>query len=248
MLQPVIISDTVAIADGSQALNVIAQNTALIPLQRAPFTGKGKLVASCTGNATTSNKFTIQFQHGDRKVVASSNPRSDANGLIQEPNDVIADDWYVEEGEVLLLLASNAEGASKNLTYRIELQPLVGSGELPPDTLVQQQGYIAVAANATDQQLLANTDWERPPADAIGSLYMTSSTATGSPNRQLYVDMQRIAPPSAIVPQNRIPQIPFDLSIAGFFCPRNKLIQIPASWGATGGGVFWKLLLKRLTR
>jgi len=241
-MQPSIISDSISIADGSNSLNVIAQNASLISLQRAPFTAKGKLVAS-----RSADGLTIAFQHGDRKVVAVSDIRTDTNKLIQEPNDVIADDFYVEEGEVLLLLANNNSGGALVLTYRLELQPLVGSGELPPDTLVQQQA-IAVAASSVDLQALAGTDFERPPADCIGSLYMTASTATGGPSRQLYVDMARIAPPSAVVPQNRIPTIPFDLSVAGFECPRNKLIQIPLSWGATGGTVNYKLLLKRLSR
>lgn len=242
-MQPVVISDGIAIANGSVNLNVIAQNDSLLPLQRAPFTGRGKLVAT-----RSADGLKIAFQHGDRKVVAVSDITTVSGSTLEEPTHVVADNFYVEEGEVLLLLADNASGGSINLVYRLELIPLVGSGPLPPDTLVQLLGPISVSASTTDQQILQGTDFERPPKDAIGSIYMTSSTDTGTPTRQVYVDMQRIAPQSHITPSNRVPTVPFDISVGAFECPKNKLIQIPVSWGATGGSVFLRLQLQNLSR
>jgi len=243
-MQPQIIEDNITIAANSTNDNVIVSNSSLKSLQRVPFPCKGTLV--CVQGATG---LIFSLDYGSKNVVADSNARVGTD--LQEPLDVVNDEWYAEPGDMLILRVTNTTGAGIALRYRIRCEPLIANEgdayELPPDTRVQQRGPVAIAANAVDVQLLSGLKYERPPVPSILRLLMTAS-AVGL-NRQVYVDTDRIAPPSALVPNNRVPQDPFDTSVNNIEVPNDKEIQVPVS-NSTAGilNVFWKEKLQEIIR
>lgn len=236
-MNPVFIEDNFPLPANSNIANVIAENDSLRRYLRAPFRAKGKLVAVATGIIM------VNFDYGSKNVVANSNLR--VANTMQEPDDVLNEDFYVNEGDQLVLNAINETAGALNILYRLVLDPW--EGEFPPDSRTMQQGPIAVPDGAADQQLLDGTRYERPPVHCFLSTFMTSS-ATGL-LRQLYVDTDSIAPPSDVNPSNRIPLDPFDVSITEVQVPEDKLISLSVSNNSGGAlNVFWKTVLKELFR
>lgn len=229
MAQPVIIEDSISIAANSVNNNVIVSNASLRKYLRAPFRARGKLLA-----VQSAAGLTIDLDAGSKNFVASSNPR--VVSAFENPNDIINEQWHVEEGDQLVLRASNNTGGALTLRYRIELHPVDERG---PDCRVIQQGPTSIADNTTDSQLLDGLRYERPPMDALLDIFMSASAA--GLTRTLDIDTDNIAPPSAVNATNRIPQDPFDMTITGVETPQDKLTSLAVT-NRSGGAlnVFWK--------
>lgn len=243
-MQPVVIQDTIAIALGSTNFNVIVSNESLRPLQRLPFPAKLTLamVASAEG-------LQVSFDCGSDNLVSDSNGRV-STSTPELPLDIVNDDAYGDEGDLLVLKAVNPTAGNISLRYMIIAEPLAAPGEvvqLPPNTRVMQQGPIEITDGSVDVQLLDGLRYERARVDSIMTVLMTQSAA--GLTREIYIDSERIAPPSTISLANRIPQDPFDLTVGGIECPADKLIQLTVS-NQSGGNldVFWKQKLKELVR
>jgi hypothetical protein len=164
---------------------------------------------------------------------------------MQEGFDTINDTWYPEAGDQLVLRVTNSTGGALTLRYRIILYPNQ-SGERPPDKRVTGS-TVSIGAGAVDTQILDGNRYERPPVPSMLKVFMTAS-ASGL-LRRVEVDTSTIAPPSSIVPANRTPQDPNDLSVQGIEVPNDKQILIPVS-NPTGGALtlFWRIELQEQYR
>lgn len=241
-MQPVIIQDTVAIGAGLTNQNLIASNPALKGLQRLPFAAKLTLamVQSAPG-------LIVEFNCGADNGVDSSNPRVSAS-TPEIPLDVVTSEFYGHEGDLLVLKAVNPTGGSISIRYMIIAEAIAMPGEavaLPPQVRVIQQGPIVVANGSIAQQLLEGTRYERPSVPSLVDFLMTQS-ATGL-LREIYIDMERIAPPSTISLANRVPQDPFDATVQNVEVDADKEIQLQVT-NQSGGGlsVFFKMVLREL--
>lgn len=238
------IEDRIDIAANSTNPNVIASNNALRRLNRAPFPAKGILMITA-GAAGLQ----VSLSHGAKEVVNLARPRVGTD--IQYPQDAINEDWYVEEGEILSLQATNPTGGTIGFSYRIILEPLsaeeLPGGQLPPDSIVMQNGPISIPAATFNLDLLDGLRYQRPPTDSIMTLLMTSS-ALGL-TREVFVDLDSIAPPSALPPVNRIPMNPFDTTLGGIEVPEDKPIAVQVTNTTAGAlSVFWRIVLKQMVR
>lgn len=244
MAQPIVIQDAISIAANSVNNNVIASNDSLKILQMLPAASKVTVlaVASATG-------LQIDFDIGSSNVIAESNLRVSAS-TPENPFDVVNDEIYGQQGDLMSLKAANTTGGAITLRYMIIAEPLAEAGvmvQLPPNHRVTQQGPTSVANNTVDLQLLDGLRLERPSVDSILDVLMTQSAA--GMFRSLFVDSERIAPPSAISLANRIPQDPLDMTVTGVEVEANKEIQLSIT-NQSGGAlnVFWKIILKQLVR
>lgn len=246
-MQPVIIEDTISIAGSATNENVIVSNSSLRGLLQTPWPCRGRLLAvqSVAG-------LRIDMDHSSKNVVKSSEVR--VATFAEDPLDVINEEWYADEGEQLVLRVANTTIGAITFRYRIVLEPMVDDSwvpgtvvELPPDTRVMQRGPIVVAPAAVDVQLLDGLAYERLNVPSMLRVLMSQS-AIGL-LRQLYIEQDRVAPPSAIAISNRIPQDPFDSTIDGVEVPENALQQLQVS-NPTGGAlnVFWKTKNAELVR
>jgi len=244
MPQPIVIQDSIAIAANSVNNNVIASNTALQALRRLPFPAKITFAATQSGTALS-----FDLDVGANNVVAASNARATAF-TPQIPLDVVNSEAYGDEGDLLTLKAANTSGAAITLRYMIIAEPLAYPGqqvELPPNTVIMVQGPISIPNNTSDQQLLNGLRYERPGVDSKVDFLMTQSAA--GITRTIYVDNERIAPPSTISLANQIPQDPFDATVIGIEVPADKEIQLAVT-NFSGGAlnVFWKMVQRGLYR
>jgi len=244
MAQPIVIQDAISIAANSINNNVIASNDSLKILQMLPAASKVTVlaVASATG-------LQIDFDIGSANVIAESNLRVSAS-TPENPFDVVNDEIYGQQGDLMSLKAANTTGGAITLRYMVIAEPLAEAGvmvQLPPNHRVTQQGPTSVANNTVDLQLLDGLRLERPSVDSILDVLMTQSAA--GMFRSLFVDSERIAPPSAISLANRIPQDPLDMTVTGVEVEANKEIQLSIT-NQSGGAlnVFWKIILKQLVR
>jgi hypothetical protein len=237
-MQPVIIEDSISIAANTTVDNIIVSNASLRGLLQTPYNCRGKLLA-----VTSAAGLRVDFSHSSKLVVGAADLRT-ANQA-EEPYDIINDEWYAEESEQLTLRVTNSTAGALTLRYRIVLTPW--EEELPPDCLVMTRGPVAVAAAAVDQQLLDGLIFQRLPGPSLLRVLMTAS-ATGL-IRQLFVDQDRIAPPSAVTTSNRVPIDPIDNTIEGVEVEANALQQLMVS-NPTGGSlnVFWKTKNQELVR
>jgi len=241
-MQPVVIQDTVAIGAGATVENIIASNPALKGLQQLPFAAKITLamVASAAG-------LIVSLDSGSDNGVASSNPRV-SSSTPEIPLDVVTSEFYGKEGDLLVLKGVNPTGGSISIRYTIIAEAIAMPGEsvqLPPQVRVIQQGPVAVANGSIAQQLLSGLRYERPSVPCTVDFLMTQSAA--GITREIYVDMERIAPPSTISLANRVPQDPFDATVQNVEVDANKEIQLQVS-NQSGGSlnVFWKMVMREL--
>lgn len=229
-MQPVIIEDAITIAGSTTNDNVIVSNASLRKYLRAPFQARGKLVV-----IASLASMRVQLDYGSKNVVDLSDVRVGTD--LQEPLDVLNDNWYPSEGDQLVLRAVNANAGANILRYRIVLYPMFDQAgnpmQLPPDTRVVQR-LQSIAANAIDTQVLDGLRYERPPVDSMLSVWLTAS-AIGL-TRKLSVGTEEMAPPSAIPPLNRIPQDPFDLSLEDIESPQDRQVELAIS-NSTGGAL-----------
>lgn len=236
-MQPVIIEDIIAIAANTINDNVIVSNPSLRRYLRAPFPARGKLLAT-----QSAAGLVIDFDYGSKNVVASSNPRVVAG--INDPENLLSDMWWCNEGDQLVLRASNPTAGALSLRYRIVLEP---AEQLLPDSRIITRGPIAIAAGAVDFQLLDGLRYERPPVDCMMDAYIIGS-ATGL-TRTINIDTENISPPAAVNPINVIPREPFDITIHDVEVPADKLIEFAISNPTAGAlNAFWKMRLQELVR
>lgn len=246
-MNPVLIEDSISIAATSVVDNLLVSNPSLRRYLRCPFPARGKFLAvqSATG-------LRVQLDYGSMNVIGDSDPRIVAAGNdLTDTLDNINDDWYPDEGDQLVLRVTNTTAGALTLRYRITLHPLVEEiGQkvrLPPSSRVMQRGAVAIANNTVDQQLLSGLRYERAIKPSFMKILMTSSAAGMS--RQLFVANENVAPPSAITPNNRVPQDPFDVTIRDVEVEPDKLIELSVT-NTSGGAlnVFWRQVLKELIR
>lgn len=232
-MQPVIIEDNISIPANATVDNVIVNNPSLRRYLRAPFDCEAEIIATMSAAGIS-----IDVDYGSKNVVSNYRPRIEsAAEPMQEDKDSINDQFYPQNGDQLVLRATNGTGGALNLRYRIVMTPTEGQ-EPQPDKRVTGN-TVSIAAGAVDVQLLDGNRYERPPVPSSLNVYMTAS-ATGL-TRRVEVDTETIAPPSAIAPANRTPQAPFDLNVSGVEAPEDKQILLPVS-NPTGGAitVFWR--------
>lgn len=237
-MQPIIITDSIAIAAGSTNDNVIASNTSLRRYLRAPFLARGELTAviSATG-------LRVALDYGSKNVVDNSDLR--VATFFDYEFDTIAKQWFPSQGDQLVLRAFNPTGAPITLHYRIMLFP-ISEEELAPDRRIVQR-LVSIPAAAVDFVVYDGSRYERPPIDCILDI-LAGASATGL-TQQFYVEQDSIAPPQAVRPSNRIPQVPQDIAVEDVEVPQDKLIQVLAS-NPTGGALtyFGRLELEELAR
>lgn len=208
-MQPTIIEDVISVAAGATNDNVIVSNPSLRGLLNAPYPSRIRLLA-----VVSAAGLRIDATHGSSKYVDSSDPRIAT--FAEDPIDLINGDAYCQAQEQMVLRAVNSTGGALSLAYRIILDPLIDENwdgnpvELPPDTVVTQR-LQSIAAAAVDTQLLDGLTFQQIAEPVILKVLMTGS-ATGL-TRQLFIDQDRIAPPSAVSIANRIPQDPFDTTV-----------------------------------
>jgi len=244
-MQPTIIEDSISIAANSVNQNVIVSNPSLRGLLNAPHPSRIKLLA-----IQSALGLTFDASHGSQLYAAACVPRIAT--VMQEPNDVINGDAYCQAQEQMILRVSNTTGGALDFRYRLELTPVVddtwqaGNVDLPPDAVVMQSQSV-VTAGDVDEQLLDGLTFEQLAVPAVLKVLMTG-TAAGL-LRQLFIDQDRIAPPSAVNPANRIPMDPFDTTIAGVEVPANARQYLSIS-NPTGGNitVTWKTIAQKLVR
>lgn len=247
-MDSVIIEDSVTIAAASIVDNIIAANNALRPLMKVPYPCRARLVA-----VATITGLRLDLAHGQRKVLASSEPR--VATFSEEPQDVMADEWFAEPGEVLSLRVVNTGASTPILRYRIVMEPLFPDWTpgMPydlsqfPDQLTMQRGPVNVPNPTADLNLLDGLEFEQLPVPSLLRVLMTAS-ATGL-TRQLYIEQQRISPPSAVTISNRIPIDPFDSTIDGIEVAENDQIILQTSNNSGGAlSIFWKIKLQQQVR
>jgi len=248
-MNPVIIEDTQGTSAGVSYPNIIASNASLRGLIQAPFPARGKLLA-----VATVTGLLIDFDYGSKNVVSAAEPR--VATFPEDPIDVINDEFYVNEGDQLALRVTNPTGGAITIRYRLILFPLVGDDWTPgtpfdmspyPDTRVMQKGPVVITNGTVDSQLLDGLRYERMPVPCLTRVLMSQS-AIGM-TRQMYIDQDRIAPPSTFPISNRVPQDPFDSSIEGIEVPQNALQQLQVT-NLSGGSlnVFWKTKMQETYR
>lgn len=244
-MQPVIIEDTIAIAAGATNPNVIVSNSALRGLLNAPYPARIRLLA-----VTSAVGLTCTALHGSRMYASACAPRIAT--FAEDPLDVINESAYCQAQEQMVLRVNNSTGGSLDFRYRMELIPMVDDSwggqpiELPPDALVMQD-LLAITTLQQDVQLLDGLAFEQLDVPSTLRVLMTQS-AIGL-TRQLYIDQERIAPPSAISIANRIPQDPFDTTIRNVEVGANQRQFLSVS-NPTGGTltVRWKTINQQLIR
>jgi len=240
-MNPWVIEDSVSIAAGTTVDNVIALNNSLRGLMQAPFPFQGGLVA-----VQTVTGLRIDLAIGSKRLVYASDLR--VGTTFQEPDDVVNDEFFGNEGDIIALRAANPTGGAIVLRYRFVGMPIVGDEWMPgtpvdlsqnPDCLVMQRGPVAIANGTIDLDLIDNLDLQRLPYPVRSKFFMTASAAGMS--RTLFIEQDRVAPPSFINITNRVPLDPFDLTIEGVETPPNhdqKLQVTNQSGGALNA--FWK--------
>jgi len=214
-MQPIVIEDSIAIAAATVIDNVINSNSSLIQYLRVPFNCRGAFagVISATG-------IRVDVSIGTRNAISDSDLRVGTD--LQVPLDVVNDAFFGEAGQTIIVRASNTTGGSLTLKYKLILVPFAGA--LPSNIVVMQRGPVTVANNSLDLSLLSGLRYERAPRNCVATFLMTSSAA--GMTKKVNIDMEQVAPPSAVSPLNRVPQDPFDTILEGVEVPYDKLIQL----------------------
>lgn len=244
-MQPVIIEDVQAIAANSTVQNVIVSNAALRGLLNAPWPARIRFLATISAVGLT-----VDVLHGSSIHIAQSAPRIAT--FPEDPLDLMNEDAYCQAQEQMVVRVTNTTGGSLSITYRMELIPMVDETwngdpiQLPPDCKVMQN-LLVITTLQQDVQLLDGLTFEQNSMPSILRVLMTAS-ATGL-LRQLFIDQDRIAPPSAVSIANRIPQDPFDTTVSGVEVGANKRQFLSVS-NPTGGSltVRWKTKNQMLIR
>jgi len=203
-MQPVVISDAISIPANSTIQNVIAANDSLRQLLRLPWDAAITLAA-----VQSAVGLLIDFDAGSDNLVSSSNCRV-STGTPEIPLDIINGEGFGLDGNILVLKATNNTGGAIVLRYTIIAEYVEQVG---PQMRVMQQGPISIPNGTVDFQLLDGLRYERAVRPSVMEILMTSSAA--GLLRELFVDNERVAPASTISLANRVPQDPFDATVAG---------------------------------
>lgn len=244
-MQPTIIEDVQSIAANTTVQNVIVSNTALRGLLNAPYPARIKLVVVASGYGLR-----VDALHGGSMYCSNIEPRF--HTVVQEPVDILNENAYTQAQEQMVLRVTNTTAGALSLTYRLTLIPVVDESwngapvELPPDSVVMQ-GSQVITTLQTDVQLLDAKPFEQLSVPSMLTVLMTMS-AIGL-IRQLFIDQDRIAPPSTFSVANTMPGEPFDTTISNVEVPANKKQFLSVS-NPTGGSltVYWKTINAKLIR
>jgi hypothetical protein len=244
-MQPIMMETNFPIAANSTVSNVLGSINALRRYARSPITGKG--IFMCSQSAAGLQ---VSVSHGSQEVINAARPRVGTD--LQYPNDAINEDFYIEMGEMITISVTNTTAGALDFLFRMIIEPLTEDGSTPAeglqgDSLVMQQGPVAIPNGTVSLNLLADTKYVRPPMDSILTILATSSAA--GLLREIYVDTENISPQTAMSVANRIPLNPFDVVISGVEAPQDKEIALVVS-NQSGGAlnVFWRTVLKQLGR
>lgn len=111
--------------------------------------------------------------------------------------------------------------------------------------IVVMQSSVSVGANATNENVVSGQRYERPPFNAYGDLYCSSS-ATGL-TAELNINGVSVTPPTSVNLQNRFPVVPDDVLVEDWEAPAGGLIQIRVV-NSTGGALtfFWRVELEEV--
>jgi len=109
---------------------------------------------------------------------------------------------------------------------------------------VTMQGKVAVAAAATNNNVLSGQRYERCPFQAAVGTIMTTGSAAGM-ICELNVGGTSVTAPLEVNANNRMPIVPDDVLSTGWEVVENKLIQLTAT-NTTGGSLtlFWRIDLE----
>jgi hypothetical protein len=244
-VQPVIIEDTQSIAANTISQNIIVLNAGLRGLLNAPWPARMRFLATISAAGLL-----VDVLHGASSIIASSAPR--VATFPEDPLDLMNEDGFTQAQEQMVVRVNNPTGGALSITYRLMLIPLVDETwdgnpvQLPPDCRVMQNLQV-ITTLQSDVQLLDGLPFEQNDMPSILRVLMTGSAA--GLVRQLFIDQDRIAPPSAVSIANRIPQDPFDSTIAGVEVAGNKRQFLSVS-NPTGGSltVRWKTKNQMLIR
>ena len=99
------------------------------------------------------------------------------------------------------------------------------------------QDTISVAANSTNNNVIAGQKYERSPGDAIGAVYNTGS-ATGL-RAALNVGGLAVSDTINVGAANRTPVVPDDLLVDDWDAPEGALIQLQVE-NTTGGALTYQ--------
>jgi hypothetical protein len=107
--------------------------------------------------------------------------------------------------------------------------------------IVTMQSQIAVAANATNANVLTGQRYERCPFQAgVGNLFCTGSAA--GLQAELNIGGTSITPPTVVNVQNRLPVVPDDILVQGWEVLEGRLLQLTVV-NTTAGALtfFWRI-------
>lgn len=237
-MQPVVIEGSTSVGANSISANILTagSNTAARRYQRAPFYARGKVVA-----VISAAGLTMDFDYGSKNVIANTTPRISAT--MEEPYDILNEDFYLNEGDMMIFRVANTTAGALTITWRIVLTP---TDQMLPDCRVTQN-FLSVPAGSVSLPLLNGNRYERPPVDCFANFF-TSASAVGL-TREINVSTENIAPPVAVNPTNRMPMDPLDITAQGVEAPQDQELDLSVS-NSTGGAltIFWKLKLQELVR
>jgi len=107
---------------------------------------------------------------------------------------------------------------------------------------VVMQSSVSVAANSTNENVVATQRYERAPFACIGGLYICGS-AVGL-TAELNVGGTSITPPTSVNTQNRFPVVPDDSLAMDWEAYPGQLVQVRVV-NTTAGALtaFWRIEL-----
>ncbi len=242
-MNPWVIEDSQSIAANTVVDNIIAINNSLRGVMQAPFPFRGGLLAV----QTTGPGLRIDLTIGGKKVVYNSDLRIATT--FQDPDDVVNDEFHGTEGDNIALRVANTTAGALVLRYRFVGMPLVDESNWQPgmafdlspypDCMVMQRGAVAVANATVDLDLLDSLDLQRLPYPTRQRFFMSASAA--GMTRTLFIEQDRVAPPSFINITNRLPLDPFDLAVDGLEVPPNHDVKLQVTNNSGGAlNAFWK--------
>lgn len=239
MSNPILISDTVAVAANTTIENVIASNTAAQRYIRPPMNVQCKLMAAVSGLSIPGLR--LELIVDGKSILDGSDARTIASaGQLLQPDDIIVEQFFCRQGAQIVLRAINGSAGSLSVTYRIEM--VETTERMLPQRITQRA--VVIPANTT-VTVLSGLRFERPIVDSYLDVF-ASAGATGM-QLEVYIDGNSIAPAFPVAATNRMPLNPYDQLLNNLEVPLDKLIELRAI-NTTGAGInlYFKTALQDL--